>query len=145
MRYFYNRNFWKEMWDYLGAAADTPTFFEDPIVTPIIGTPVLTPDLVAADLEVPTYTGYATQTMSEPWGTPIYYGSGGIYLPAGEFFTFTVSGSGDPNVITGFALYKVATQSLVVCLFDETIIVENAGDGLVIFPTLPILGPVVTI
>lgn len=142
MRYYYNKKFWEKVLDYLAATATTAPFLNAPTIGLLTGAPLLLPSINLADIAEPTFTGYNTQTMSSGWSARQNYGSGGTVIRSVDVITFAVATTGPAEVITGYWVQKTAFGDFMVCMFDEPVTLEVAGDALVLVPAVPILGPV---
>jgi hypothetical protein len=90
--------------------------------------PVFAPNALAATLVIPVYTGYVP-AQAAVWGTP-FVNSRLQGEVSGGIFTFAVTASGAPNVITGAALMdSTSTNILGIDIFANPITLTNDFDG----------------
>jgi len=99
--------------------------------------PVLSPDMVIADLTVPTFTGYLPVAV-EGWAA--FVDAGGVPYVRGLPVTFSPSDAVDlPQVIQGAYLFK-GTDLLAVSMFDSSVALVRSSQALHATPQLQLSG-----
>jgi hypothetical protein len=94
------------------------------------------PGLKLADFTVATFTGYADVTLTAPWLTGLD-GNARAFMKYDGVGAFSCTTAGTPETIYGWYIVDTgATAVLAYGFFDAPVVVENAGDKIVVDPFL---------
>jgi len=108
-----------------------------PNVQLFTGAPVIGPNMVAGDFNVPVFTGYSDVAMN---GIVLQDSGGNWYIGTAAPAVFTAGAIGTPDIVSGVVITDLDTGNVLAAqLFDAPFAFDQTGDVCQVFPRIPLL------